>query len=63
MAEPRDREALERALEERNTERTRRSSGSMPPEQLIERALDIEPGVEQHAGEDAGEVPRDDENP
>jgi hypothetical protein len=26
----------------------------------MERALEIEPGVEQHAGEDAGEVPRDD---
>jgi len=64
MTEPKDRrerEALERALEERNTEQRRQSSGSTPPEQLIERALEIEPGVEQHAGEDAGQVPKDDD--
>jgi len=64
MTEPKDRrerEALERALEERSTEQRRQSSGSTPPEQLIERALEIEPGVEQHAGEDAGQVPKDDD--
>ena len=65
MAEPTDpfeREALVRELERWNTEESRQSSGSMPPERLVERALEIEPGVEQHAGEDAGEVPRDDED-
>jgi hypothetical protein len=64
MTEPKrrgDREELERALEERSTEQARQSSGSTPPEPLVERALDIEPGVEQHAGEDAGQVPRDDD--
>lgn len=64
MAEPKDgegREAIERALEERRTERARQWSGSTPPERLVERALEVEPGVEQHAGEDAGQVPRDDE--
>jgi hypothetical protein len=64
MTEPKDRrerEALERALEGWSTEQRRQSSGSTPPEQLIERALEIEPGVEQHAGEDAGQVPPDDD--
>lgn len=65
MADPKDRgarEAVEREIEERNTEASRQWRGSTPPERVVERALEIEPGVEQHAGEDAGEVPRDDED-
>lgn len=64
MAEPTDpgeRAALERELEKVNTEESRQSRGSMPPERLVDRVLEIEPGVEQHAGEDAGEVPRDED--
>lgn len=49
--------AVERALEERETERVRQSSGSTPTEDVLERALDIEPGVERHVGEDPGGVP------
>ena len=60
--DPRERTALERELERRSTEQRRQSSGSTPPEELVERALEIEPGVEQHAGEDAGQVPRDEED-
>ena len=58
----RDREEVERQdvvreLEERSTEERRQRSGSTPPEQLMERALEIEPGAEQHAGEDSGALP------
>lgn len=62
MAEPTDpgeRAARERELEKRNTEASRPSRGSTPPERLVDRVLEVEPGVEQHAGEDAGQVPRD----
>lgn len=64
MAEPRkpgDREEVERELAKGETEESRQRRGSTPPEDLVERALDLEPGVEQHAGEDAGQVPHDDE--
>lgn len=64
MADPgedRERAEVERALAERETEASRQSRGSTPPERLVERALEVEPGVEQHAGEDAGQVPRDDD--
>jgi hypothetical protein len=64
MADPKDREArerVERELAEHRTEESRQRRGSMPPEHVVEQALEIEPGVEQHAGEDAGEVPRDDD--
>ena len=55
----RDREEVERQdvvreLEERSTEERRQRSGSTPPERLMERALEIEPGAEQHVGEDSG---------
>ncbi len=63
MAERKDRSErseVERELQRRETDESRQSRGSTPPESLVERALDIEPGVEQHAGEDAGQVPRDD---
>jgi hypothetical protein len=58
--DPRDRAEPER-VERRGTEESRQQGGSSPPGRPAERALDIEPGVEQHAGEDAGQVPRDDE--
>jgi hypothetical protein len=64
MTDPKERasrEDVERDLERDRTEESRQSRGSTPPEHVIERALEIEPGVEQHAGEDAGEVPRDDD--
>lgn len=48
---------VERELEERATEEKRQWSGSTPTEDVIERALEVEEGVEWHAGEDAGEVP------
>ncbi len=35
-------------------------SGSTPTEDVMERALETDPGVEWHAGEDAGEVPEAD---
>jgi hypothetical protein len=50
---------VERELSERATEEIRQRSGSTPTEDLLERALEIEPGVEWHAGEDAGEVPEE----
>ncbi len=49
-------------LEERATDEKRQRSGSTPTEDVLERAMESEPGVEWHAGEDAGEVPdRDDD--
>lgn len=48
---------IERELDERATERKRQGSGSTPTEDVIERALETDPDVEWHAGEDAGEVP------
>ncbi len=60
-----EREAVERALEERAREEKRQASGSTPTDDVMERALRLEPtaepGVEWHAGEDAGEVPAPDE--
>lgn len=58
-----ERETVERALEERAHDDKRQRSGSTPTEDVMERALavDPEPGVEWHAGEDAGEVPERDE--
>jgi hypothetical protein len=58
---PRDRD-VERELEEREREERRQRSGTTPPERVIERTPDVEPGVEWHAGEDAGEVPAPEED-
>jgi len=54
------RREIERQLAERGTEQRRQYSGSTPTEDVMERALESEPGVEWHAGEDAGEVPEAD---
>lgn len=65
MAEPKDpgeRAEVERELERYQSEESRQWRGSTPPEHVLERALEIEPGVEQHAGEDAGQVPREDDD-
>jgi hypothetical protein len=60
------REDVERELDGRATEERRQRSGSTPTEDVMERAMELdpdvfplehEPGVEWHAGEDAGEVP------
>ncbi len=59
--EPGEHADIERELAERETDEARQRRGSTPRERDVERALEIEPGVEQHAGEDAGQVPRDDE--
>jgi hypothetical protein len=60
---PDDRRDMERELGERATDEKRRSSGSTPDEEAMRRAMEIGPGVEWHAGEDAGEVPeRSDED-
>jgi hypothetical protein len=56
---PKDRD-VERELTEREAEERRRGAAATPPEHAPERALDAEPGVEWHAGEDAGEVPAPD---
>jgi hypothetical protein len=53
----RKRQDVERELRERATDERRQSSGSTPDEATMERALETGPGVEWHAGEDAGEVP------
>jgi hypothetical protein len=52
-----DRDSARRAPDERLDDAKRERSGSTPTEEVVERALDVEPGVEWHAGEDAGEVP------
>ncbi len=55
-----ERQRVERELQERATEKERRWRGSTPPEDVLERALDVEPaepGVERHAGEDPGAAP------
>ncbi|HET8541779.1 MAG TPA: hypothetical protein VFL83_18020 [Anaeromyxobacter sp.] len=49
-----DRRGVERELQERATEEERQRRGPTPTEDVMERALEIEPGVEQHAGEDPG---------
>ena len=58
-----ERAEIERELAERETDETRQSRGTTPSERLVERALEVEPGVEVHAGEDAGEVPREEDGP
>jgi hypothetical protein len=54
-----EREKIERELEEHATEHERQRRGSTPSEDVMKRAMEVEPepGVEWHAGEDAGEVP------
>jgi hypothetical protein len=60
---PDDRRDVERELGKRAADEKRQSGGSAPDEETMRRALETEPGVEWHAGEDAGEVPeRDDED-
>jgi hypothetical protein len=54
---PGDRRDVERELGERATDEKRQSGGSAPDEEPMRRAFETEPGVEWHAGEDAGEVP------
>jgi hypothetical protein len=46
---------------ERSREEKRRRSGAAPSEGVPRRAIEAEPGVEWHAGEDAGEVPDSEE--
>jgi hypothetical protein len=53
---PGEREEVARELDERTSEEVRQRSGSTPREDVLERALDIEPGVERHAGEDPGSL-------
>jgi hypothetical protein len=61
---PDDRRDLERAPNRRATDEKRVSSGSTPDEETMRRAVETGPGIEWHAGEDAGEVPdRDDDEP
>jgi hypothetical protein len=55
------RQDIERELGEYATDEGRQRRGSTPTEDVIERAMESEPGVEWHAGEDAGEVPDRDE--
>jgi hypothetical protein len=55
------RQDIERELDEYATDEGRQRRGSTPTEDVIERAMESEPGVEWHAGEDAGEVPDRDE--
>ncbi|HEX9399471.1 MAG TPA: hypothetical protein VF912_05120 [Anaeromyxobacter sp.] len=57
-----ERGEVERELGKEETDEKRQRRGSTPAERVVERALDLEPGVEQHAGEDAGQVPRDDDD-
>jgi hypothetical protein len=54
-------EAVRRALDEREQEEKRQRGGSTPTEDVLTRALELENGVEWHAGEDAGEVPDSEE--
>jgi hypothetical protein len=46
---------------ERSREEKRQRSGAAPTEDAKRRAIEAEPGVEWHAGEDAGEVPDSEE--
>lgn len=57
-----ERTDVERELAEHATDEERQRRGSTPDEDVLERALEVEPGVEQHLGEDAGEVPRTDDD-
>ncbi len=52
-----ERRGVERELREPATGKERPWPGSTPPEDVRERALEIAPGVEQHAGEDPGVAP------
>ena len=54
---PGEREDVARELDERRREEVRQRSGSTPTEDVLERAFDVEPGVERHAGEDPGSLP------
>jgi hypothetical protein len=56
-----EREQVQRELDEPARGEKRQQGGSTPAEDGAERVLDLEPGVEWHAGEDAGEVPDRDE--
>lgn len=56
-----ERDLVRRALDEREQEEKRQSSGSTPTEDVLSRALELDDGVEWHAGEDAGEVPGSEE--
>jgi hypothetical protein len=59
-----ERTRIERELEQHATEEERQRRGSTPTEDVMQRALEVEPGVEWHTGEDAGEVPdRNDREP
>lgn len=58
-----ERSDVEREIEKHATDEERQRRGSTPPEDVLERALEIEPGVEQHVGEDGGGVPRGDDAP
>jgi hypothetical protein len=49
---PDHRQDVERELGEK-----RQPSGSTPDEETMRRAFETGPGIEWHAGEDAGEVP------
>jgi hypothetical protein len=53
--------SVERKREKRPHEERRREGGATPPEHDAGRAPEVEPGVEWHAGEDAGEVPSPDD--
>jgi hypothetical protein len=57
---PDDRRDVERELGQRATDEKRQSSGSTPDEESMRRAMETGPGIEWHAGEDAGEVPDED---
>ncbi len=52
-----NRTEVERALRDRADDKKRQDSGASPTEDVVERALEVEPGVEWHAGEDAGNAP------
>jgi hypothetical protein len=53
------REPVGRAHEERTREEKRQRGGTTPTEDVVRRGIEGEPGVEWHAGEDAGEVPEE----
>ena len=53
---------VERQSSEHATEKGRQGRGAAPPEDAaVGRRPEVEPGVEWHAGEDAGEVPSADD--
>lgn len=61
--QPPERKDVERELEGHATDEERQRRGSTPTEDGVERALEVEPGVEWHSGEDAGDVPPTGGNP